>query len=48
MLVPLLPQNLVNPRREFFYATPGEVRAHLAQHAGHLLDFVLAVSVNTR
>jgi hypothetical protein len=32
--------NLVNPRREFFYATPGEVRAHLAQHAGHLLDFV--------
>jgi hypothetical protein len=21
-------------------ATPGEVRAHLAQHAGHLLDFV--------
>jgi Domain of unknown function (DUF4041)/T5orf172 domain len=32
--------NLVNPRREFFYATPGEVRALLAQHAGHLLDFV--------
>jgi hypothetical protein len=26
--------NLVNPRREFFYATPGEVRAVLAQHAG--------------
>jgi len=32
--------NLVNPRREFFYATPSEVRALLAQHAGHLLDFV--------
>jgi hypothetical protein len=32
--------NLVNPRREFFYAAPGEVRALLAQHAGHLLDFV--------
>ena len=32
--------NLVNPRREFFYAAPGEVRTLLAQHAGHLLDFV--------
>ena len=32
--------NLVNPRREFFYATPSEVRALLAKHAGHLLDFV--------
>jgi hypothetical protein len=32
--------NLVNPRREFFYATPSQVRALLAQHAGHLLDFV--------
>jgi phosphatidylserine/phosphatidylglycerophosphate/cardiolipin synthase-like enzyme len=31
---------LVNPRREFFYATPGEVRALLAQHAGHLLDVI--------
>jgi hypothetical protein len=32
--------NLVNQRREFFYATPAEVRALLAKHAGHLLDFV--------
>jgi hypothetical protein len=32
--------NLVNQRREFFYATPSEVRALLAQHAGHLLDFI--------
>jgi hypothetical protein len=32
--------NLVNPRREFFYATPSEVRELLAKHAGHLLDFV--------
>jgi T5orf172 domain len=32
--------NLVNLRREFFYATPDEVRALLAEHAGHLLDFV--------
>jgi hypothetical protein len=32
--------NLVNQRREFFYATPGEVKALLKQHAGYLLEFV--------
>jgi hypothetical protein len=32
--------NLVNQRREFFHATPGEVKALLKQHAGHLLEFI--------
>jgi Domain of unknown function (DUF4041)/T5orf172 domain len=32
--------NLVNQRREFFYATPAEVKALLKQHAGYLLEFV--------
>jgi hypothetical protein len=31
--------NLVNPRREFFHATPGEVKALLAELAGELLEF---------
>lgn len=31
--------NLVNPRREFFHATPAEVKAHLAELAGELLEF---------
>jgi hypothetical protein len=31
--------NLVNPRREFFHATPGEVKALLAELAGDLLHF---------
>lgn len=32
--------NKVNLRREFFYATPSEVRELLLKHAGNLLDFV--------
>lgn len=32
--------NCVNPRKEFFFATPGEVRAALAEKAGNLLEFV--------
>lgn len=31
--------NLVNRRREFFRATPGEVKVHLAELAGELLQF---------
>ncbi|MCW2898705.1 MAG: hypothetical protein JWO67_970, partial [Streptosporangiaceae bacterium] len=31
--------NLVNPRREFFHATPAEVKALLAELAGDLLQF---------
>ena len=30
---------LVNPRREFFDATPAEVTTLLAEHAGDLLHF---------
>ncbi len=32
--------NRVNLRREFFYATPTEVRELLLKHAGNLLDYV--------
>lgn len=32
--------NRINPRREFFYATPSEVRAELASVAGNLLEFI--------
>lgn len=32
--------NLVNMRREFFYATPQEVKEHLAELAGELLEYV--------
>lgn len=31
--------NFVNRRREFFFATPGEVREHLLQKVGGLLEF---------
>lgn len=31
--------NLVNRRREFFYATPAEVREHMAALSGDLLEF---------
>jgi hypothetical protein len=31
--------NAVNTRREFFYATPAEVKTHLADLTGELLDF---------
>jgi hypothetical protein len=31
--------NRINSRREFFYATPGEVKAHLMEVAGELLSF---------
>lgn len=31
--------NFVNQRREFFFATPGEVREHLMQKVGGLLEF---------
>jgi hypothetical protein len=31
--------NIVNRRREFFRATPGEVKMHLAELAGELLQF---------
>ena len=31
--------NLVNQRREFFYATPAEARAHLLELAGDLLQY---------
>lgn len=31
--------NLVNRRREFFRATPGEVKTHMAELAGELLQF---------
>jgi hypothetical protein len=31
--------NIVNRRREFFRATPLEVKAHLAELAGELLQF---------
>ena len=31
--------NVVNQRREFFRATPLEVRVHLAELAGELLQF---------
>lgn len=31
--------NRINSRREFFYATPGEVKAHLLDVAGELLSF---------
>ena len=32
--------NWVNDRREFFFATPSEVRAALERHTGNLLEFV--------
>jgi hypothetical protein len=32
--------NLVNTRREFFYVTPQEVKEHLAELAGELLEYV--------
>ncbi len=32
--------NRVNKRREFFYATPGEAKAHLLELAGDLLEYV--------
>jgi hypothetical protein len=32
--------NWVNEKREFFFATPGEVRAVLASRVGNLLEFV--------
>lgn len=32
--------NRVNLRREFFYATPAEVKALLLEHAGNLLNYV--------
>jgi uncharacterized small protein (DUF1192 family) len=32
--------NRVNKRREFFYATPGEAKAHLLALAGDLLEYV--------
>lgn len=31
--------NIVNRRREFFRATPSEVKVHLAELAGELLEF---------
>ncbi len=31
--------NRVNLRREFFYATPAEVKAHLLELTGELLQF---------
>jgi hypothetical protein len=31
--------NRINTRREFFYATPEEVKAHLLEVAGELLSF---------
>lgn len=31
--------NLINQRREFFFATPAEVRQHLTQKVGGLLEF---------
>jgi hypothetical protein len=31
--------NHVNDRREFFFATPGEVRAVLAEKVGNLVEF---------
>jgi hypothetical protein len=31
--------NHVNERREFFFATPGEVRAVLAEKVGNLVEF---------
>jgi hypothetical protein len=31
--------NRVNQRREFFYATPAEVKAHLLELAGELLQY---------
>lgn len=31
--------NQVNLRREFFYATPGEVKAHLAELTGEMLEY---------
>lgn len=31
--------NQINPRREFFYATPSEVRDELVQITGNLLEF---------
>jgi hypothetical protein len=31
--------NIVNRRREFFRATPAQVKAHLAELAGELLQF---------
>ena len=34
-----IPRNRVNARREFFYATPSEVRELLAEVAGDLLEF---------
>jgi hypothetical protein len=36
--------NWVNERREFFFATPAEVRAVLASKVGNLLEFVENVS----
>jgi hypothetical protein len=32
--------NLVNQRREFFYATPARVKALLKEHTGYLLEFI--------
>ena len=31
--------NLVNLRREFFHATPGDAKMHLSELAGELLSF---------
>ena len=31
--------NIVNRRREFFHATPLEVKAHMAELAGEMLEF---------
>ncbi|MFG1992726.1 GIY-YIG nuclease family protein [Actinoplanes sp. NPDC048988] len=31
--------NLVNQRREFFYATPAEAKAHLMELTGNLLQY---------
>jgi hypothetical protein len=31
--------NRINLRREFFYATPDEVKAHLLEEAGELLSY---------
>jgi hypothetical protein len=38
--------NWVNIRREFFFATPGEVRAVLAEKVGNLLEFTEHVESN--
>ena len=38
--------NWVNLRREFFFATPAEVRAVLAENVGNLLEFTERVESN--